>query len=844
MTSSAVARSWTHALSVLLAVGAPAARAQVSAAPAAETPRPRSAAEEPGDAPVFLGRGSVVRETDLASHFSSGPAKAAAAELQAGRPSRALQLLASAPKDVPTHWLRALSLRAAGHPVAARRLFEALAVYGGPLADRATHLAALSAIDAGDSKLAETLLSQVSLRYVDADQALLERARLIAKLRPARVSTAQLVEQTLGPIFSGSVPADLAAAHLIAGDTQLAAGDREAARVHYRAAWVEHPLSGAAESARQRERALLPPGSPVAPLLLIKRAEILIEAHRNRDALDQLSRLKLPSLCAGGCPGDRTPAAFLQAALALLAPDALPRPHEVTPEDVARGVLEPADGLACRAKLDQGRALRKGHEYVKSRLALAPVVLRCADPDLRARALYLLAQMETLGARPNAGPLWEALARKFPQSSLADDALYYEALARHRAGDLPSEQLLLTQLINEHLDSDLRTEAIFRLFWSLRREGKAREGLTWLDVLAAHPDPEGAEEERARYWRARTLLETEGQDGTGEGATLEGRAAAVEAARADLLWLIQERPLTYHGLLARGRMADLDPAASRRLEETEERAVLEGMRTTGAPLHAGVLGLDPHLRAGIELLRLGLKAEAAREFSAVDRRPARIAGEQGREPLVLLADLTARAADTRGAHQIVRVDLQALLRHPVRGLSLRAASLAYPLAFRDQIAKSAQSAAIPPDLLQALMREESALDPRALSSTGAIGLTQLMPNTAKAVAHKLGIGAVSTAQLLEPAINIRIGGSYLGELHAHFGHPALALAAYNAGPGAVAGWLRARGALPLDAFVEEIPLEETRGYVKRCLRSFAAYQFLYGSGSARLPHVGQTLASR
>ena len=63
-----------------------------------------------------------------------------------------------------------------------------------------------------------------------------------------------------------------------------------------------------------------------------------------------------------------------------------------------------------------------------------------------------------------------------------------------------------------------------------------------------------------------------------------------------------------------------------------------------------------------------------------------------------------------------------------------------------------------------------------------------------------------------------------------------------AGPGAVSGWLRARGSLPLDAFVEEIPLDETRGYVKRCLRSFAAYQFLYSSGHT--PSLGQTLAAR
>ena len=207
-----------------------------------------------------------------------------------------------------------------------------------------------------------------------------------------------------------------------------------------------------------------------------------------------------------------------------------------------------------------------------------------------------------------------------------------------------------------------------------------------------------------------------------------------------------------------------------------------------------------------------------------------------------MAELYARAGDFRNAHSLVRTDLRPLLRRPGSALALHAEALAYPLAFREQISRVSQGAAIPPDLLQALMREESALDPRALSPTGAVGLTQLMPATARALARKLKLHGYQTSRLVEPEVNIRIGGAYLGELYARFQHPALALASYNAGPGAVAGWLKARGSLPLDAFVEEIPLEETRGYVKRCLRSFAAYQFLYSNG--RTPSLGQTLAAR
>ena len=780
-------------------------------------------------------RGPAIGEAKLAPYFTTSDLSSALSELQAGRAANALRYLPQKPRDAPVKWLKALALRGAGQPGRARALFEQLALAGGPLTDRALHLAALCAIDQGSGPAALRLLAQVSFTYVDADQVVLERARQTMKMRVAGAATADLVEEILEPIFSGPVRADVASAHLVAGDAELAAGEKEKARAHYRAAWVDRPLSPAAESARSRERQL-GPGAPVPPQQLVKRAEILLDAHRTREALDQLARIPLQSLCLGGCPGDRTPAAILRAAISALAPDALPAEHLPTPEDVAKNPPEPADPVACRAKLDQGRGWRKEHEYSRARSVLGPVVLRCADSDVRARALYLLAQLETIGGRNTSAPLWEALARKFPRSTLADDALFNQAFTERRAGNADRERELLRRLIDEHLDSDLRGESLFRLFFSLFLEGKGRQGLTYLDQLAAQQDPEGADEERARYWRARVLVEP--QPGESELA----RAASREAARADLVWLVEQRSLTYHGLLARGRLAELDPERAQKIDaaQAQQLSAALGRRFT---LHAGALARDPHLMSAVELLRMGMGAEASRELTAVDRSPARNAGEAGEEPLTLIAELYARAGDFRNAHALVRTDLRALLRLPSSPLGLRAASLAYPLAFREQIARVSRTAGIPADLLQALMREESALDPRAVSSTGALGLTQLMPATARWIARKLKLPGYQTSRLYEPETNIRIGGTYFGELYARFQHPALALAGYNAGPGTVAGWLKARGGLPLDAFVEEIPIEETRGYVKRCLRSFAAYQFLYGNG-AGMPLLGQTLAAR
>jgi soluble lytic murein transglycosylase len=131
------------------------------------------------------------------------------------------------------------------------------------------------------------------------------------------------------------------------------------------------------------------------------------------------------------------------------------------------------------------------------------------------------------------------------------------------------------------------------------------------------------------------------------------------------------------------------------------------------------------------------------------------------------------------------------------------------------------------------MREESALDPHALSWAGALGLTQLMPTTAWEVAASLKIRRPTQAQLLDPDLNIRIGATYLSGLVGQFkGVKQHAVASYNAGPSAVNRWRKEQPQAEVDEWVENIPLTETRGYVKRVLRSYNTYKLLYGSPEA------------
>jgi soluble lytic murein transglycosylase len=118
---------------------------------------------------------------------------------------------------------------------------------------------------------------------------------------------------------------------------------------------------------------------------------------------------------------------------------------------------------------------------------------------------------------------------------------------------------------------------------------------------------------------------------------------------------------------------------------------------------------------------------------------------------------------------------------------------------------------------------------------------QLLVRTARKAGneHKL---EVTRKRLHDPAVNIKLGATYLGFLRRTFGgNPALAIAGYNAGEGAALRWLRKLKGTALDELIDRIPYDQTRRYTKRVLSSLFAYSVLYGRGTARIPRLGQKL---
>jgi soluble lytic murein transglycosylase len=130
--------------------------------------------------------------------------------------------------------------------------------------------------------------------------------------------------------------------------------------------------------------------------------------------------------------------------------------------------------------------------------------------------------------------------------------------------------------------------------------------------------------------------------------------------------------------------------------------------------------------------------------------------------------------------------------------------------------------------VHAVMRQESGYDRFAKSGAGAIGLLQLMPPTARAMAKKAGVPGFRTDMLTDPVVNLRLGITYLRDLTRVWkGQLPLVLANYNAGPSPTMRWMDAFLNLPVEQAAEEITYWETRDYVKKCMGNYWTYRLLY-----------------
>jgi soluble lytic murein transglycosylase len=471
-------------------------------------------------------------------------------------------------------------------------------------------------------------------------------------------------------------------------------------------------------------------------------------------------------------------------------------PEDARGEAAAVAAGAGASEVAMRALVVVADALSRMRRWDAAAAAVQQALERAAPEARPALRLKLARFFYRAGKNDRA---LEALA-EIPASSEAEAAgggylrgVILEEWARYADAAAAYEQTAA-----RYSERDAAASALWRLGWlHYLADDRAGAAEVWTRLTAL---PAGRRYRlAATYWTGRALEE-------------EGRAADGAALYARVL---AHAPRSYYGLLAG--------------ERTDERPRDPQPPPVELPADLGQALPDDVDRKRIETLeRIGLPQDAAAEMEEVALRALD-------EPIKLYWLSTEYRRQER-------YDLS--LRILRRYFSDAAASghpalprafweTAYPLAWQSELMEAAGRAGVDPRLVAAIVREESSFYPLARSRVGARGLMQLMPDTARTIAERRGMSFRNGALLDEPGPNLRIGTAVLADMLREFGDPRLATGAYNAGAVRVREWWSARRTSDMDAFVEQIPYEETREYVKKVMRSWAEYRRLYGDGAAR-----------
>jgi soluble lytic murein transglycosylase len=361
------------------------------------------------------------------------------------------------------------------------------------------------------------------------------------------------------------------------------------------------------------------------------------------------------------------------------------------------------------------------------------------------------------------------------RAKLARAAALGAALGRY-AGAVAAFEAVPTEAV----DDSVQEWRVRAALWS----GNYAKALAWIEqmppVLATLP--------RWRYWRARALGATAG----------ETAAAPLYAQLAGLR--------DYYGYLAADRIHDTYKLNDRpSLEDSEVQQEL---------------AMEPGLVRAHELFDCGLTDDAAAEWALVI----------GPEVPAVKVQAALLAARWGWYAQSIATLAQSAEFDDVH--------LRYPRPYAAAVDAAAGLAHVPADWVFGVLRQESLYRKDAVSRADARGLMQMQPSTAQGVARRWQLAPLPANALFDPTLSIQLGAAHLRDLLDHYGGQLdLTLAAYNAGIAAVARWLPA-SPIDADVWIENIPYNETRGYVQHVLEHIVAFAWVR---DGELPRLGALL---
>ncbi|MBI4410996.1 MAG: transglycosylase SLT domain-containing protein [Deltaproteobacteria bacterium] len=506
-------------------------------------------------------------------------------------------------------------------------------------------------------------------------------------------------------------------------------------------------------------------------------------------------------------------------------------------EDEITDILE-KEGLSLEAFLSQNELLARAKKlresgqpfeaialYEKIARSGKDVSLETAFAQFKARQYKKSASLfQELMDHPKSGhnraEILEKLATSYGRSDQFDQALLYNRkiiqlyphsnsakTARYKVAFIyldSGQYAKAAQAFTEYLGREggyKRKEAVWNRLWAVYLTGNYSQTLMELEALEKKERDKG-ELLKIAYWKARSLEQMRRTD----------------SAQTIYREIVRQKPNHYYAFLSLQRLKKngldsytlVDPLTIEHLPKCEP-GDNENNWVNTIPLS------DP-LAVAVSLAQIGLS-----EYAYDEAERSEIL--KGSLPLV---DLTSALETAQNYKRICAMGRAFLKIRPSGGKEPRYWAMAYPLAYFQWVDIFSERLNLDKYLTWSVMREESAFRPSVVSKAYAIGLMQMIPQTGKEVASLLGKTGFRPEDLKDPMTNIEFGMHYLkNRLDEFEGKMIYALASYNAGPDAVNRWRRWGDKLSPDEFVELIPYDETRDYVKKVMTSYWIYRGLY-----------------
>jgi soluble lytic murein transglycosylase len=537
--------------------------------------------------------------------------------------------------------------------------------------------------------------------------------------------------------------------------------------------------------------------------------------------------------------GDRATAIKELRALYVEQPDHS-RTSEV--EDLLR-TLVPNLRVTDDERLDRAENYLEAHDHEAALAEIELVKPAKDDKRLKARVLHLrglelfrtranydeaskvLSQAAALGGAPRAEDAYmaaqalaradkdaqavrayRAFAQQNPKHPHAREAMHDAAWLELRH-DLPGGEAHMKAFLKDaekRKERELATSALWELaFYSFTKK-QCDKAIPMFEKYA-QTSPVAMVKARGLYWAGRCAL------------MAKKRALGIEHLKNALA----VEPLHFYSLLSRSRLLSIgvDPGLP--------FGITAAQATTAA---GGAAMMEPtRLPDDVQFyLRLGLRADA---LSAMQRQEVTIREGMTGDSLVALSTLYQSLGEFTRPYILAERERDNTLKDPPIGTTRPVWDALFPRPYADDVAYAAEEADVPVDLVYAVMRKESAYNPTVVSYANAIGLMQMLERTARDQAEELGWKQFERPMLFDPSINVLLGSHFIANLLGRYrGQPVPAIAAYNAGEHRVDPWLKrlskAGGPVELDRWVEDIPIDQTRNYVRRVIGNWARYRYL------------------